>query len=257
MACGGEQKRGARQSVSGVRRVSDSVTAREQAVVGLAKLTLSLNPGHPVVRQQVVRLRQDLMARLSPDDPGYVAVAELSALLDRDALAWLHRPGADGGAELGPASRQDPVVALYRLRRINEGQLRAAREIQQVAETFGGVGGVKVVDPAAIRVDGGGWGDALLATYRAGHHAAGRVGDFMARLIADSRRFQGRDGRVWTAADIFRAVVVDRRAQAEVERKVVCRHGVVTGLVGEWLGVYAADAEGVWSVMDRAKSGEA
>lgn len=237
----------------GVKRISDSVTAKEQAVVGLAKLTLSLNPGHPVVRQQVVRLRQDLMTRLSPDDPGYVAVAELTALLDRDALAQIHRRAGGEVVELGPASRQDPVVSLYRLRRIDDEQLRAAREIQQVAEIFGGVGGVKVVDPAAIRVDGGGAGDFMLATYRAGHYAAARVGDFMARLMADSRQFAGRDGRCWTAADIFRAVVVFRRAQAEVEKKVVCRHGVVTGLVGELLDEYARDAAGVWAVMDAAK----
>jgi hypothetical protein len=247
-----EQAARARGSQAGAGLAAD-----EQALIGMARLALSLAPGHVAMRQQVARLRAALERRLSVDDAAYVVIAELSALLDRDALAMLSRR-LPAGPDLGPASRQDPVVALYRLGRIDAGQLRAAREIQQVAEMMAGgaVGGVKAMDPAAIRVDGGTGQGMDLATYRAGHHAAARVGDFMAAMALDSRVFCGRDGRDWTAADIFRAVVVDRRSIAEVERKVVAHHRTVARLVGQWLGVYVDDAAAIWAVMDSAEKRE-
>ncbi len=236
---------------------SGGVAAEERALIGMASLALSLTPGHPGMRQALVRLRAVLDRRLVPEDAGYTVIAELTAILDRDLLAMRAKAGRADEAVSGlvsPVSRQDPVLSLYRLGKIDKDQLRAAMEIRQVAEIMGGVAGVRVVDPAAVRVDTSPKAGAMdLATYRAGHHAGGRVGDFMARLHADSRCFSrrgGRPGEVLSVADVFRAIVVERRAQQEVERICVCRHGVIMRLVCDELAAYAADARGIWDVMD-------
>lgn len=239
---------------------SGGVRTDEEALIGMASLALSLTPGHPGMRQALVKLRAALDRRLSPEDAGYTVIAELTAILDRDLLAQRAKVGgAEWAAVAGlvaPVSRQDPIVSLYRLGKIDKDQLRAAMEIRQVAEVVGGVAMIRVVDPAAVRVDTSPRAGAMdLETYRAGHHAGGRVGDFMARLNADSRRFArrgGRAGEVMSAADIFRAIVVDRRARTEIEKICVCRHGVIMRLVSEWLAAYADDARGIWAVMDAA-----
>lgn len=227
----------------------------EQVKVGHALLVLACKPGDAAARQQLIRIRRALDARLHPDDADYGVIADISAALDGDLLAQVNR-SSPPGAELGPSSRQDPVVALYRLGSIDDAQLRAAREIQQVAELcgVGGVGGVKAMDPAAIRVDGGGHGNTMdIATYRAGHHATGRVGDFVMGLRADSRRWKGRTGRDWSALDIVMAVVVERCTTREVTRKVVVRHGFVGEFVAAQLRAYADEAKGIWAVMDLAR----
>lgn len=231
------------------------VAGDEQVKVGHALLVLACKPGDAAARQQLIRIRRTLDARLCPDDADYGVIADISAALDADLLAQVNR-SSPPGLELGPSSRQDPVVRLYRLGSIDDAQLRAAREIQQVAELcgVGGVGGVKAMDPAAIRVDGGGYGNTMdIATYRAGHHAAGRVGDFVMGLRADSRRWKGRAGRDWTALDIVMAVVVERSTTREVTRKVVVRHGFVGEFVAEHLRAYADEAKGIWEVMDRSR----
>ncbi|MFV3077978.1 hypothetical protein [Niveispirillum fermenti] len=235
---------------------SGGVRADEQAMIGMASLALSLTPGHPGMRQALVRLRAALDRRLAPEDAGYTVIAELTAILDRDLLAQ-RAQGAEMAAVAGlvaPVTRQDPVVSLYRLGKIDKDQLRAAMEIRQVAEVVGGVAMIRVVDPAAVRVDTSPRAGAMdLETYRAGHHAGGRVGDFMARLSADSRRFQrrgGREGEVMTVADIFRAIVVERRARSEIERICVCRHGVIMRLVCDALAAYVNDVRGIWAVID-------
>lgn len=228
-----------------------------QVQVAHAKLVLSLHPGHATARQQLIRLRQVLLNRLVPEDADYAVIADIGGVLDADVVAQLNRQ-APPAPELGPPSRQDPVVTLHRLGKLDAFQLRAAKEIQQVAEmlAWASVGGVRAMDPSAIRVDGGGYGCLDLATYRAGHHALGRVNDFMAMLRADSRRFAGRDGKSWSMLDIVRAVIIDRVALNEVERKIIVRHRVVRGLIADLLGRYADDAKVIWSVIDADRNGK-
>lgn len=246
--------RGRAFGVSDTRGVS-----RAQVQVAHAKLVLSLHPGHATARQQLIRLRQALLSKLVPEDAEYGVIADIGGVLDADVLAHINRQvTASLEPELGPPSRQDPVMALYRLGKLDAQQLRAAQEIQQVAEmlAWANVGGVRAMDPSGIRVDGGGYGGLDLATFRAGHHALGRVNDFMATVRADSRRFQGRDGRKWSLADIIRAVIIDRVALNEVERKIIVRHRVVRSLIADQLARYADDAKVIWSVMDDHRYGK-
>jgi hypothetical protein len=230
------------------------LSADEQAGIGYARLILSLSPGDVAARARLVAIKVALLRRVGVADAGYAHVAEIDQLLADDQVAQLSRLG--DVPQLGPGSRQDPVTGWYRTGRIGEAEWRAAREVQQVAEwlSVGGVGGVKAMDPMAVRVDGGGAMRMDIATYRAGHHAAGRVGDLMAAMRADSRRFDGRAGRAWSVADVFRAVVVDRRAVSFVVESIVVNQRTVVALVVDWLRTYARDAADIWAVMDAVET---
>lgn len=226
-------------------------------VLDLARLTLRLAPGNAQARRLLAQLKAHLegLSRQAGgfSGPAYELVREVAELLDQDAAAMGLRSGLAGVPDVA-ASKQDPVLTLYRMRTIDDVELRGASEIRTVAELMadGGIGGVKAMNPMAVRVDGG-QSSTDMRTFTKRHHATERVAAFLDGLRASGSSWSVPGAvRPIQAADVFVAIVVGRVSCRQMDRKLVARDRTAANLVRDGLRAYADAAKEAWAREDAA-----
>lgn len=217
-------------------------------VLDMIRLALRMAPGDVKIRKLAQQLRQSVERGAGVGSADYAVVRELADILDQDVLAQVERRvGAD-------SRREDPVIRLHRLGKIDDAGLRAAREVMQVVEVMrdGGIFGVRAMDPMAVRVDGGGGrGDDML-TRTVLHPAVRLVGEWVTALDAEGRVWPDARGAFRRHSEVILSVVVDRRGCRAVEEELLVRHGQIGKAVAAALATYAEMAGAAWAKEDKA-----
>lgn len=238
-------------------RLRDLLAGQFRPILDAAAIALRIAPGNVEARQALVRLRAALEREAATaagfDAPVYELVRQLGEVLDQDLAAVAGRSGRACLLDVGPA-RQDPVATMYRLGGVDDHALRGALEIRQVAEVMrdGGIGGVRAVDYARPKVQGGKPAHDLM-TRTVGHRATSRVGAFFERLRREGQRWDVvGQGRQVTAADLVMAVVVDRVGCRALDRRLAVRDRTTSSVVAAALRAYADAARPDWTREDEA-----